>query len=37
MFTTVHGEGVPTSYFLHFIGLILLWNVISYFRRNKQK
>ncbi len=37
MFTTVHGEGAPTSYFLHFIGLILLWNVISYFRRNKQK
>jgi signal peptidase I len=35
MFTTVHGEGKPTSYFLHFIVLIIIWNLISYFRRNK--
>ena len=35
MFTTVHGEGKPTSYFLHFIAVIVLWNVISYFRRKK--
>ncbi len=35
MFTTVHGDGQPTSYLIHFIVIILLWNIISYFRRKK--
>ena len=35
MFTTVHGDGQPTSYFIHFIAIVLLWNIISYFRRKK--
>ena len=35
MFTTVHGVGQPRSYFIHFIVIILLWNIISYFRRKK--
>ena len=35
MFTTVHGNGQPTSYFIHFIAIVLLWNIISYFRRKK--
>ena len=35
MFTTVHGDGQPKSYILHFIAIILLWNIISYFRRKK--
>ena len=35
MFTTVHGKGKPTSYFLYFIAVVVLWNVISYFRRKK--
>ena len=35
MFTTVHGEGEPKSYFLYFIGIILLWNIVSYFRSKK--
>tara|TARA_B100000900_G_scaffold416192_1_gene449895 strand:+ start:1 stop:1029 length:1029 start_codon:yes stop_codon:yes gene_type:complete len=35
MFTTVHGEGEPKSYFLHFIAIILLWNIVSYFRSKK--
>ena len=35
MFTTVHGEGKPTSYFLHFLVIISIWNIISYFRRKK--
>ena len=35
MFTTVHGEGKPTSYFLHFLVIIFIWNIISYFRRKK--
>ena len=35
MFTTVHGEGKPNSYFLYFIAVIVLWNVISYVRRKK--
>ena len=35
MFTTVHGNGQPTSYFIHFIAIVLLWNIFSYFRRKK--
>ena len=35
MFTTVHGEGKPTSYFFHFLIIIILWNVISYYRKKK--
>ena len=35
MFTTVHGDGQPTSYFIHFIAIVLLWNIFSYFRRKK--
>ena len=35
MFTKVHGKGKPTSYFLYFIGVVILWNVIYYFRRKK--
>ena len=35
MFTTVHGDGQPTSYFIHFIAIVLLWYIISYFRRKK--
>ena len=31
MFTTVHGEGKPKSYFIHFIILIIVW--ILYFSR----
>ena len=37
MFTTVHGDGKATSYFMHFIAIVLLWNIISYFRRKKLK
>ena len=37
MFSTVHGDGQPKSYFIHFIAIILLWNIISYFRRKKLK
>ena len=37
MFTTVHGDGQPKSYILHFIVIILLWNIISYFRRKKSE
>ena len=37
MFTTVHGDGQPKSYILHFIAIILLWNIISYFRRKKSE
>ena len=37
MFSTVHGDGQPKSYFIHFIAVVLLWNIISYFRRKKLK
>ena len=35
IFTTVHGKGKPSSYLYHFIGLIILWNLVSYFRKKK--
>ncbi len=37
MFTTVHGQGKPVSYFIHFIILIFLWRIISYIRRKRRK
>ena len=37
MFSTVHCDGQPKSYFIHFIAVVLLWNIISYFRRKKLK
>ena len=37
MFTTVHGEGKPKSYFIHFIILIIVWNIYSFLRSKFKK
>ena len=37
MFTTVHGEGKPISFLYPFIGLVILWNIISFIRKRKSK
>ena len=36
VFTTVNGEGERTSYFWHFIAVVLLYQVVLFFRRRKK-
>ncbi len=36
LFTTVGGEGQPVSYFKFFIGAVLLWFVVGFFRKKKK-
>ena len=37
MFTTIHGEGKPISFLFYFIGLIVLWKVISFIIKRRKK
>ena len=37
MFTFIHGEGNPKSYFVHFLIFITLWNVISRIIKRRRK
>lgn len=37
LFTTVHGEGEPVSYFRYFIILFAGWFVFNFFRKRKKK
>jgi signal peptidase I len=37
MFTTVHGDGAPVSYFKYFLILLGVWFVFDYFRKKKKK
>lgn len=37
MFTTVHGEGEPVSYFIYFVILVAGWYIFDFFRKRKQK
>jgi signal peptidase I len=36
IFTTVNGEGERTSYLWHFIAVVLLYQVVQFFRRRKK-
>ncbi len=36
LFTTVGGDGQPVSYFKYFIGAVLLWFVVGFFRKKKK-
>lgn len=37
MFTFIHGEGKPKSYFVHFLIFITLWNIISRIIKRRRK
>ena len=37
VFTVVHGSGQPRSYFAYFIGALLIYYGVSYFRKRKSK
>ncbi|HET8808904.1 MAG TPA: signal peptidase I, partial [Flavobacteriaceae bacterium] len=37
LFTTVHGEGKPISYFYYFLIAVVLWIAYSYFRKRTKK
>jgi signal peptidase I len=37
LFTTVGGEGKPTSYFIYFVVLLGAWFTFSFFRKRKKK
>ena len=37
MFTTVHGEGKPISFFIPFIIIILLYNIINHLLKRKKE
>jgi signal peptidase I len=37
VFTTVHGNGEPISYFKYFLIALAGWFVFDYFRRKKRK
>ncbi|MCW1953271.1 MAG: signal peptidase I [Flavobacteriia bacterium] len=36
VFTTVSGEGTPTSYFKWFLGALVLWFGVDYFRKKRK-
>lgn len=35
LFTTVGGSGEPVSYFKYFVGLLVIWFAVDYFRKKK--
>lgn len=35
LFTVIHGEGTPKSYLIHFILFVILWNIVSRYRKKK--
>ena len=37
LFTTVQGNGKPKSYFLHFVIIVILWNLASKFIKKKRQ
>jgi signal peptidase I len=37
VFTTVHGGGKPVSYLYYFLGVIVLWYGISFYRKRKRE
>jgi signal peptidase I len=37
VFTTVNGDGERTSYFLHFIVALALYQIVMFIRRRKKK
>jgi len=37
IFTTVNGEGKPTSYFPHFLVVVALWQIYVFFKKRKAK
>lgn len=36
LFTVIHGDGEPRSYFIHFLVLVALWNIGSYTLKKKK-
>ncbi len=36
LFTVVHGNGQPVSYFYYFLGILAIWFGFSYFRKKKK-
>ena len=37
LFTTVQGNGKPKSYFLHFVIIVIIWNLASKFIKKKRQ
>lgn len=37
VFTTVHGDGKPVSYLYYFLGILVLWYGISFYRKRKKE